>query len=171
MFPSLEYVLLQVRVKKKGQDEYYRPARNWTKTEFISHMTALIDCVHAKADEQGLGDVRWRFAFDNPNNHNIKRADLPNLRAGEKIIRPPRYSPELMQAIEHSHGYTQKAYLASRMEAGAASWDIQAEWRCIRDVFFAVNTPAVVTKTVGRVQEAARQIIKAKGGRIAREYR
>jgi hypothetical protein len=171
VFPPLKYVCLQVKVKLKGQDAYWRPARNWTKPEFIWHLNTMIDSVHAKAKELDLGHLRWRFAFDNPSNHNVKASDLTSLLPGEEIIRPPRYSPELMQAIEHCHGYTRKAYLAARMALGQTAWDIQAEWMTMRETFFQVATPETVSRTVDRVQEAARQIVEAGGGRIERKYR
>lgn len=167
---SLESDLLQVWEKLKGQPGFWRKARGWTKPEFIANMRTIVNRVHEKADLLGL-DTKFIFAFDNPITHDIDEDDLGNLREGEYILRPPRYSPELMQAIEHSHGYTTKAYHKARLELGHTSWDIQAEWRCLREVFFEANTPEVVSKTVARIPEAARQIILAKGGRIPAVYR
>ena len=105
-----------------------------------------------------------------PNNHNVKESELKNLRPGELLVRPPRYSPELMQAVEHSHSVTQNTYLKARLLANMAVWDIQAEWKLLQDAFWKAITPSYVAKTAARVPEAARQIVKALGGRIDKEY-
>ena len=171
MIVAIKLGYLQVWEKPKGQPGFWRPAKNWTKKEFIHNFDAVIDAVHERAEELGLEHVRWRFAFDNPNNHKVKRSDLKNLRDGEEIVQPPRYSPEIMQPVEHSHGYTQARYFKDRLEANMHVWDIQAEWALLQEAFYKANTPETVTATVRRVPEAAQQIVKAKGGRIARKYR
>lgn len=154
-----------------GQPAFWRPAKNWTKKEFIYHLRRIIDEVHRLAAEQGLTHVKWRFAFDNPGNHKITEADLDNLLPGEGIIQPPTYSPEIMQPIEHSHAWTVRAYQRRRLESGRTDFNIQAEWDTVREAFWQANTKEVVAKTVKRVPEAARQIIKANGGRINRKFR
>lgn len=167
---ALEREFLQVREKPKGKPAFWRPAKNWTLPEFISKLETAVECTHKLADAQGLeGD--WYFAFDNPSNHHVTREDIKNLRPGDQLVHPARYSPELMQPVEHSHGYTCKTFLQERLQQGMTHWDIQAEWELLREVFMRVNTPEVVSKTVARVKPAADQIIKAKGGRIPKEYR
>lgn len=170
VFSSPESDLLQVWEKPKGKPGFWRKARGWTKPEFIANMRTIVNRVHEKADLLGL-DIKFIFAFDNPITHDIDEDDLGNLRTGEYIRRPPRYSPELMQAIEHSHAHTSKAYQKARLLTGHQHWDIQAEWQCMRDVFYRANTPEVVSSTAARIPEAARQIILAKGGRIPAVYR
>lgn len=166
----LKCACLQVVEKVKGEPAFERPAKNWTKPEFIANLNGIVDHTHDMADERGLTGP-WYFAFDNPNNHKVTREDITSLRPGDELVRPSRYSPELMQAIEHSHGYTCEAFLTERLMHGLTKWDIQREWQMLREVFFRANTPEVVSKTVARVPAAAAEIIKAKGGRIPRKYR
>lgn len=170
MLAALESWFLQVREKPKGEPAFQRPARGLTKPEFHDKMTRLVKRVHDLADEKGL-EGPWYFVFDNPSIHNIEPQDVPTLGPGDELLYAARYAPELMQAIEHSHGYTCEEFLKERMVHGMTHWDIQAEWKLLQEVFVRVNTPEVVRKTVARVQPAAQQIIIAKGGRIPKKYR
>ena len=167
---GLELAFLQVMERIKGL-KIHRKAKNWTKKEFIWHLEAIIDRVHTLADEAGLHGHKWRFVFDNPSNHNVKREDLKNLRPGDVIEHPPRYSPEIMQPIEHSHGWTVNEYEHARLLHGVTKWDLHSEWGMMLAAFKKRSTPAVVKATVARVPEAAKQIVMAKGGRIPKMYR
>ena len=166
----LEYACLQVVEKVKGSPSFERPAKNWTKKEFIYNLDLIVKRTHKKGDKLGLMGP-WYFTFDNPNNHKVVREDIKSLRPGDQLVKPPRYAPELMQAIEHSHGYTCKAFLSERLMHGLSHWDIQGEWQLLQKMFYRVNTADVVSQTVARVPAAAREIIKARGGRIPRKYR
>lgn len=170
MLSPFERARLQVVEKVKGQPAFERPARNWTKPEFIHNLDLIVERTHEKGDQLGLTGP-WYFTFDNPNNHKVKREDIKSLRPDDELVKPPRYAPELMQPVEHSHGYTCEAFLSERLMHGLSRWDIQGEWELLQEVFYRVNTPDVVSKTVARVPTAAREIIKAKGGRIPRKYR
>ena len=167
--PTLEVLALQVK-ERINRMTVKRQAKNCTKPEFIWHLDAIIAEVHQQADKAGLQGHNWRFVFDNPSNHNVKREDLKNLRPGDVIEHPPRYSPEIMQPIEHSHGWTVNEYEHARLLHGVTEWDLHKEWGMMLAAFKKQSTPTAVKNTVARVPEAAKQIVLAKGGRIPKMY-
>lgn len=85
----------------------------------------------------GLEDQPPVFVYDNPSFHNLEDADLEEVGlTWQDIRRPPPYSGDFMQPIEHAHGYTACAYRKAKFRAQVVRYTADAEVKRMRKCFF-----------------------------------
>jgi hypothetical protein len=126
---------MQVKKRLKGlKGTHIVDAASWTKEEFHSHMLKITEIAQAKLQHHSEGPI---FIYDNPHNHNMTSEQLFACHLGKgTVIRPPRYSGDFMQCIEHVHGYVCAAYLKDYYRAGVKGYNVDVEQDRLRKVFF-----------------------------------
>jgi hypothetical protein len=119
---------------RNGQEQ--RLAKAETKLEFVHHFHCIVLQTRAMWPLKMKG-LRPVFVFDNPRFHNLTLADLKKVGlTWQDIKRPPPYSGDFMQPIEHAHGYTACAYRKAKFRAQVVGYTANAEVKRMRKCFF-----------------------------------
>jgi hypothetical protein len=132
-------------------------AANWTKAEFLSHLTKITNIMHASSIVAKKGTPV--AVFDNPHNHDLSKLELLEANLGKaNVVRPPRYSGDFMQCIEHTHGSVCEAYHKQRFAAGLLPYNFDVESDRLRNIFVTTVHAESVMNDCIRVMQLVRTI-------------
>jgi hypothetical protein len=138
-------------------------AANLTKDEFYSHLEKICRIVHAIWNTCKYGPAV--FAYDNPHNHDLSKAQLVGCNLGTKnVLRPPRYSGDFMQCIEHVHSHVCAEFHKQRFRAGRPDFDVQREGDRLHEIFEDKVTADRVLNDCMRVIQLVEHVRHTDGG-------
>jgi hypothetical protein len=150
---------------KKGKTA--APALNMSKKEFYVHMEQITTTVHAWWSSRDIEGAPIMM-YDCPHFHDLKDYQLQALHLGvSNVQRPPRYSGDFMQCIEHVHAYVCAAFDKDLLEAGNPAYDVDAHFARMQACFETKVTPEGVTKNCRKVMRLVRYIVKQGHGGYA----
>jgi hypothetical protein len=127
-----------VQCKKRVRGQLV-PARAMSIAETTKHLGAIVNLTETLWDWEQFPDGPI-FVLDNPGFHNVPKKDLEKMGTkgglveGQNLLRPPKYSGDFMQAIEHVHGTICSAYRKKRFQAGD-KFEIGAACRELSELF------------------------------------
>lgn len=159
--------LLQVKKNVKGKaGAQERPAAGLTKEEFRDHVDLIQKIIHVKWDSEKYGEpvLMW----DNLHAHNLQKAELAGLHLGNRNVRkPPPYSGDFMQPIEHTHGTICAAFHKLRFQQGLPAYDVQKDFELLKKAFFNTVKPSAVEADCKRVQTLVKHVAHENTGGYA----
>jgi hypothetical protein len=137
-------------------------AKNMTKQEFFGYMKELKALINLKWDHEMYGTPV--FAYDNPHFHNLTPAMLAELGWSDADqLRPPCYSGDFMQPIEHVHSQVCTKFKKNLFTAGRPAWNLNTYEKMLQDAFDMV-TPESVEKDCKRVIKLCKHVRHTDGG-------
>jgi hypothetical protein len=159
---------MQVEKYVRGQKgKTLAPAANMSKQEFYAHMQQITAIVHAWWIRHGIEGTPIMM-YDCPYFHDLKSWQLQALHLGKgNVERPPRYSGDFMQCIEHVHAYVCAAFDRDSFEAGNPVFDMEADFARMKACFEAKVTPEGVTRNCRKVMRLVRYIVQQGTGGYA----
>jgi hypothetical protein len=143
-----------------------RAAKSLTKEEwkvrlgkFWTHITTIWD--YSKYSPPVL-------VFDNPKVHNLTKAELLELHIGTKsVLRPPAYSGDFMQPIEHAHGTICAEFKKRRFQRGWKEYDLAVDGQLMRQCFNSMITAKSVQLDCERVLRLVKHMVQTGNGGYA----
>ena len=156
-----------LQVKKRSRDAPQQKAKGMTVEEFAFHLQKMAQIVHARWDYNRCA-YRPTWAYDNPNFHNLSRAQLTMCNIGtHNVIRPPRYSGDFMQCIEHVHGFVCDAFKKENFQTGREAYSMEVHGAKLSALFFRMVTPNGVLRDCRNVMALVKHISDANDGGYA----
>lgn len=144
---------------QRGKQEV--PAKSMTKKEFavvVKEVSKIMDAKYKELNVDGKLP-QFKLAFDNPAFHNISASDLLECHlTTHRIVRPPRYSGDFMQAIETVHANVCAAFQRTRFRTGLVPYDVKADGKLLKDTFFKKVRAAGVQKSCEKVMRLVQHI-------------
>lgn len=138
---------------KKG-----RSAEGVTCSEWLRHLCAIATKARKCWERVHLNRPfsECKFIYDNPRVHNIEPDDLDWLQTAgylddiDQLIRPPVYSGDFMQCIEHIHAIICDAWFKERFRNGTPA-GVEMRHEQLSRIFYKVVSAAGVTRNVDKV--------------------
>lgn len=129
-------VTLQVKKALKGKaGKHDVPAANLTKDEFAVALGEISKIMHTEYNMKF--NRTGKVAFDNPRNHDLSKLQYTGCNLGRSnVIRPPRYSGDFMQCIEHVHAIVCAEFQRQRFRQGRVPFDVDVDGAHLKEVFF-----------------------------------
>jgi hypothetical protein len=164
------YVLQVLRLVKGYSDKQEVPALNITSEEFaavLKEIKAIVDKMWPKVKHL-VGDRAPLFAYDNPNVHKLPPQLLKSTGIDKTaLLRPPRYSGDIMQCIEHVHALVCSAYEKERFRAGNRAFDLEQDGEHLTATFYDKVTPEGVAKNCAKLTQLLEHVCEAGTGDYA----
>lgn len=127
------------------------PAANMTKEEFACALGEIAEIMHVKYNQKY--DRAGKLAFDNPRCHALSDLQYTGCNLGvNSVIRPPRYSGDFMQCIEHVHAFVCSEYQKQRFRDGNGPFDVAKDGVHLERVFFETVNAQGVRKNCEKVR-------------------
>ncbi len=134
-------------------------AANITKEEFARALSEIAAIMHTRYNS--VYGRTGKVAFDNPSFHALSALQFTGCNLGKNnIIRPPRYSGDFMQCIEHVHATVCSEFQKQRFREGRMPFDLEKDGAHLKKVFFDMvcgegvrNNCAKVMRLVSHVAE------------------
>lgn len=156
-----------LQVKQQSMGAPPKAAKGMTTEEFAFHLQKMAEIVHARWD-YSLCAYRPTWAFDNPNFHKLSRAQLTMCNIGRNNVqRPPRYSGDFMQCIEHVHGFVCMAFKKENFQTGREAYNMEVHGAKLRALFLRMVTPNGVLRDCRNVMALVKHISDANDGGYA----
>lgn len=154
----------------KGKPGKHRvDAASETKEEFADRLQRIWDKLHDPA--YGWDFDKWGppiLCYDNPSFHKLSPELLQACNIGtSSVMRPPRYSGDFMQCIEHVHGYVCQAFQRKMYVHGLREYDFEKHSELLEDTFFATVTPKAVAANCEKLQVLVKHVLDTKTGDYA----
>lgn len=144
-----------------------KKAKSMTAEEFGDHLQKIALIVHARWDYEKCPH-RPTFVYDNPNFHNLSAKQLTACNIGKaNVQRPPRYSGDFMQCIEHVHGYVCAAFIKKHFQTGREAFDTEKHGNMLRQLFLRMVKPSGVLADCCNVMELVKHVRDVSFGRYA----
>lgn len=106
--------------------------------------------------------------FDNPKVHDLSKADQLEIHIGTKSgIRPPPYSGDFMQPIEHSHGIICTEFNKRRFQMGWKEYDVVRDGELMHQCFKNMIRASSVKEDCERVLRLVKHIVQNGDGGYA----
>lgn len=140
----------------------------------MKQLIQICRTVNANWNERAYGG-KPIFMFDNPSFHNLSEEDIATLKhegaitSRSQIQRPPEYSGDFMQCIEHAHAIIAEAWWHHRLMHGTTlSWRVQKEQ--LDHIRLTHVTADVVARNVDKVVTLVEYIAEQGTGGYARSH-
>jgi hypothetical protein len=142
------------------------PAGNLTKDEFAVALSEITEIMHAKYNM--VTGRSGKVAFDCPRNHALSKLQYTSCNLGvNDVVRPPRYSGDFMQCIEHVHAIVCAEFQRQRFRQGRAPFDVDADGAHLKEVFFSKVTAAGVRANCEKVMRLVSHVAEQGHGGYA----
>lgn len=149
---------------KAGKHEV--PAANLTKEEFAVALRDITQIVHT--DYNVKTNRAGKVAFDHPRNHALSELQYTSCNLGRSnVVRPPRYSGDFMQCIEHVHAIVCTEYQKQRFRQGRVPFDVAADGAHLKEVFFSKVSAAGVLANCSKVMRLVSHVAEQGHGGYA----
>lgn len=157
-----------------------RQAKAITKDEFLHLLFEVIVAAASRWPQDGSWSNAM-FVFDNLHAHNLDENQMDRLDyalreiarvqfdSRRQLVRPPRYSPDFMQCIEHVHSTISKAWWEERV-LHPCEYDVLDAYHWLKYIFETRVTRDSVEKNVDQLMCHLRDVIgKSHGSYVAQK--
>jgi hypothetical protein len=155
-------VHLALQTLKRDRQGRRMKAKSSTREEFVDQLSSIILTTQARLPP-GYAADEIIYMFDGPRFHQLHPEDTDEVCAhtgvdARQLQSPPRYSPDMMQCVEHVHGiicdawWTERIWNACKPDAPPPDMTREVDFAALERIFKSKITPESVAANVAKLK-------------------